>query len=336
MLLPLEYGGHPDAQTAMGRASIYSRLGAADPGLTIALPGPGLALPPVLALATPEQRANFFGRFQRDRPTWAAFAITEADAGSDATALTMVAEERGDHFVLNGSKYFITNGGRAEVVIVFATVDRKRGRFGIKAFMVDAASEGFSVDRTEDMLGLRSSQLAVLTMKDCKVPKECLLGGERRADSFTGAQASWDYMRPLLSSLIVGTTMRNLETICGAFEADGTPGRRRARQISCSGLRARVHMAWQLVLKAAWMFDHAGGSALDSSMAKAAAASVAAEVSYLACSTMQDVSLEESASLEMFVRNAKAFDILEGTGDMQRLMITKLMGGRSRGLIFGS
>jgi acyl-CoA dehydrogenase len=141
-------------------------------------------------------------------------------------------------------------------------------------------------------------------------------------------------MRPLLASLIVGTTERIFTSICEIAALDGYAGRRLGQCLSGSSLKGRILMAWHLVLKAAWMFDHGGATAIDSSMAKAGAASIASEVSQLAASILPILQADPDRSLERFIRNAKAFDILEGTGDMQRLMIAKLLGPSGRKLTF--
>lgn len=330
-LVPPEYGGELALWPLMRRVLLMEQMGYADPALALALPGPGLSTPPLVALASEEQKQRFFRRFESDVPTWGGFAITEPDFGSDATAMRTTAKETADGYVLNGTKCFITNGARADFVITFATVDRGRGRFGVRAFAVDRGSPGFEVVRLEKMLGLRGSQLAVLSYADCKVPKENMLrrGNESRLhDAFAGAQSSWDYFRPILSSVIVGNCQRIRDELAEHLEAGGRPADPRfiGRQVDevLVDMDRKIRAARLLCHKAAWKHERGLPVSKDSSMAKAFASRVAMEIAQSAIQLLGLEGLGQCQVLERCYRDAKAYDILEGTGDMQRLMITRL------------
>ncbi|QIE24714.1 Acyl-CoA dehydrogenase, middle domain [Caballeronia sp. SBC2] len=129
-LVPAGRGGCPALQSLVAQATLMAYLGEADASLTLALPGPGLAMPPVVALASVKQREQFLRRFESDAPRWGAFTITEPDCGSDATAMRTSARKTGRGWVLNGTKCFITNGARANCVITFATINRQMGHYG--------------------------------------------------------------------------------------------------------------------------------------------------------------------------------------------------------------
>ena len=190
--IPVAYGGLDITQTALQRAVLFERIGEICPSLPISMPGPGLSMPPVLYLGTEEQKRQYLQRFlNRNAPVWGAFAITEPGCGTDAAALKATAIQDGGDYLLDGEKCFITNGARAEVVVAFVNAYPSKGRFGIRAFIVPTNTPGFQVDRCEDMMGLRSSQLAHLSFNNCRLPKECMLGHNGRRgpliDAFTGA-----------------------------------------------------------------------------------------------------------------------------------------------------
>ncbi|PMS16816.1 acyl-CoA dehydrogenase [Trinickia dabaoshanensis] len=329
-LVPLAYGGCPDAQSLVSRVILMEYLGYADAGLALALPGPGLAMPPVLELASARQQADFFEHFRSETPRWGAFAITEPDCGSDATAMRTTARKTAHGWVLNGTKCFITNGARADCVITFATVNRQVGRFGIRAFRVDRGTPGFSVARIERMSGLRVSQLAVLSYADCEVPEEALLsrGDENPLDdAFSGAQQAWDYFRPLLSAVMIGACRRVRDDLATYFDAGAHPAHERHRiadvEASLLDVDRQITAAQLLCHHAAWKTDHGIATSMDSSIAKAYASRVAARVTRASLELAGLDGIAAYPSLEQSYRDAKAFDIMEGTGDMQRLMIAR-------------
>ena len=329
-LVPTRNGGCAALQSLVAQATLMSHLAEADASLALSLPGPGLAMPPIVALACPEQQAQFFQRFETRAPKWGAFAITEPDCGSDATAMRTSARKTDRGWILNGTKCFITNGARADCVITFATIDRRMGRYGIRAFLVDSKTPGFAVSRIEHMVGLRATQLAVLTYTDCEVPEDKLLarGDERPLDdAFSGAQQSWDYFRPLLSAVMIGTCRRVRKDLATWLDAGGAPANQyqgvanvKARLLD---IDRQIAAAWLLCHCVAWKMDRGVATSLDSSMTKAFASRVAARVTREAMNLAGIDGLAACPSLEQSYRDAKAFDIMEGTGELQRLMITR-------------
>lgn len=329
-LVPTRYGGCPALQSLVVQATLMAHLGEADASLALALPGPGLAMPPVVALASPEQQAWFFQRFQSGTPRWGAFAITEPDCGSDATAMRTSARKTDRGWVLNGTKCFITNGARADCVITFATINRQMGRYGVRAFVVDSNTPGFAVSRIEWMAGLRATQLTVLSYTDCEVTDDALLarGDEKPLDdAFAGAQRSWDYFRPLLSAVMVGACRRVRADLSAWLDAGGSPTNRYhdAASVNASllDIDRQIAAAWLLCHCTAWKTDRGIAAALDSSMTKAFASRAAARVTRAAMDLAGIDGITASPSLEQAYRDARAFDIMEGTGDLQRLMIAR-------------
>jgi acyl-CoA dehydrogenase len=327
--MPVEFGGLPLTATALRRAVVFERIGRICPGMPMAMPGPSLSTPPVAALGTAEQKARYFGGFtERGEPVWSAFAITEPQAGSDAVAIRTVAVADGDGWIINGAKCFITSGARAEKVVVFASIAPDKGRFGIRAFVVERGTPGFTVERCEDMMGLRASQLASLSFVDCRVPNASMLGHTGRRgpliDAFAGAQRAWDYMRPALAAGMNGTCLGMLDLAERALDDDeaALPAMRlAAARDELALFRERVESARLLALRAAWQFDTDQRASLAASMAKAFSASLAMELAHRLATLFPLRALHCGDRIEKFYRDAKAFDIVEGTGDMQRLMI---------------
>lgn len=329
--VPVAYGGAPLTATAVRRVIVFERIGRICPALPIGLPGPGLSMPPVLALGTEEQKRDFFQRFAGPRrPVWGAFAMTEPQGGSDATAVRTVATRVGDRYILNGEKCFITNGRRADVVVVFATIDPSKGRFGIRAFVVPKGTSGFELGRGEDMMGLRASQLASLSFSSCELPAQAMLGhtGKRGPliDAFAGAQGAWDYMRPVLASLINGSCfgiLEHAEQLLDSEDEALTRAQRSTAREVLSQFRARTSAAQLLALRAAWRFDLGKPASLEASTAKAYSSTMAGELANELATLFPLQAAQVGRPIEKFYRDAKAFDILEGTGDMQRLMIAR-------------
>ena len=329
-LVPAVHGGCPAIQSLASRAVLMTYLAHADASLALALPGPGLAMPPVNALASVAQQTAFFHRFHSDVPRWGAFAITEPDSGSDAAAMRTTARKTGHGWILNGTKCFITNGARADCVITFATVNRQQGRFGVRAFLVPGNTPGLGIARIERMAGLRASQLAVLSYADCEVPEDALLrrGDEHPLDdAFSGAQRSWDYFRPLLSSIMIGTCLRVRDELAAFFEAGGLPVNARLGVTSVDDclldIDRRITAAHLLCQYTAWKVDCQVATPTDASMAKAYTSRVASHITREALELAGLEGIAAHPALEQGYRDAKAYDIMEGTGELQRLMIAR-------------
>lgn len=329
-LIPSADGGRFPDLDPLGWAAALEILGHGDPALTIALPGPGLAFPPIDALASPSQRAALFARFQSDRPVWGAFAISEPEAGSDATAIATTAQPDGDGYRLNGEKCFITNGARADVIVTFANLDPRRGRFGIRAFAVDQDNPGFSVVRTEPMYGLRASQLATLRFEDCWVPREAMLGGDgirhRFLDAFSAAQSSWDFMRPLLACIMVGSARAALETVSETVSKyeNATRLSADAMEHRLARLSREIASARALAYRAIWLTDRGLPATREAAVAKHAAAKAARSATEAGRELLTPKGWMAAPLLEKWRRDAIAFSIMEGTADIQVQNIVRL------------
>ena len=167
------------------------------------MPRQGLGNSAIASVADDEQLARFEGK-------WAAMAITEPEAGSDSAAIRTTAVLDGDEYVLNGEKIYVTAGERAELVVVWASLDRSKGRAAIKSFVVERSNPGMKLDRVEDKLGIRASDTAAFSLEDCRVPKENLLGSPEidAKQGFAGAMQTFDNTRPLVAAMAVGADAR--------------------------------------------------------------------------------------------------------------------------------
>src|SRR3954468_1787344 len=177
-----------------------------DVALLLSMPRQGLGNSAIASVANDEQLERFAGR-------WAAMAITEPEAGSDSAAIRTTAVLDGDEYVLNGEKIYVTAGERAELVVVWASLDRSKGRAAIKSFVVERSNPGMKLIRTEDKLGIRASDTAAFSLEDCRVPKENLLGSPDIdvKQGFAGAMQTFDNTRPLVAAMAVGLTRACLD-----------------------------------------------------------------------------------------------------------------------------
>src|SRR5437870_3568794 len=153
----------------------------------------------------------------------AAMAITEPDCGSDSAAIRTTATLDGDHYVLNGEKIFITAGERADAIVVWATLDKSKGRAAIKSFVVEKGTPGFEVVRVEHKLGIRASDTAVLRFENCRVPRENLLGTPEinTAQGFAGVMQTFDNTRPLVAAMAIGVARAALDETRQILSAAG-------------------------------------------------------------------------------------------------------------------
>ncbi len=177
-----------------------------DVGLLLSMPRQGLGNSAIASVASDEQLERYGGK-------WAAMAITEPEAGSDSASIRTTADLSGDEYVLNGEKIFVTSGDRADLIVVWATLDRKVGRAAIKSFIVERDNPGLKLDRLEHKLGIRASDTANFTLQNCRVPKEALLGDPEvnTKQGFGGAMQTFDNTRPLVAGMAVGVARASLE-----------------------------------------------------------------------------------------------------------------------------
>jgi acyl-CoA dehydrogenase len=302
-----------------------------DVGLLLSMPRQGLGNAAIASVADEEQAARYAGK-------WAAMAITEPEAGSDSAAIRTTAVLDGDEYVLDGTKIFVTAGDRADLLVVWATLDPSKGRAAIKSFVVRRDNPGLELVRLEDKLGIRASDTAEFVLKGCRVPKEDLLGGpgidtER---GFGGAMQTFDNTRPLVAAMAVGLTRACLDETRRLLAEAGVevdPDRPAASQHAAAatllGMEADAEAARLLTLQAAWMADNARPNSLQASMAKAKAGRTCVDVALRCVELCGSVGYSETDLLEKWARDAKILDIFEGTQQIQLLIVARRLLGKS-------
>jgi acyl-CoA dehydrogenase len=190
-----------------------------DTGLLLSWPGAGLGNAAIDAVATEEQLERFGHK-------WAAMAITEPEAGSDTASITTTAELDGEEWVLNGEKIFVTAADRCEAVVVWATIDKKAGRGGIKSFVVEKGAPGFKLDHLEKKLGIRASDTGAFVLNNCRIPKDNILGSsevkkEKTTAGFKGVMKTFDNTRPHVAAQGLGIARAALELTKEKLKEDG-------------------------------------------------------------------------------------------------------------------
>jgi acyl-CoA dehydrogenase len=307
----------------------------ADAALLLCLPGAGLGGPPVNATGTPEQKKHFLGMFDDMLKTtlkWGAYGLTEPGAGSDVAGIRTSCRKDGKHWVLNGRKCYITNGARAIWTVIFATVDPALGRAGHRAFVVEKGTPGFEVGKIEEKMGLRANETAELVLEDCRVPEENLLGGEEAYHSkegFMTAMKTFDNTRPLVGAMALGIGRAAYEYARDFVKDNYVLSRPIPRYAAIAERLARtgrrLEAARMLVWRATTMADLGQPNAKEASMAKAAAgqAAIAACIEAIEICGAHGSLATEHALLEKWFRDIKVYDIFEGTGNIQRVVISK-------------
>jgi acyl-CoA dehydrogenase len=302
-----------------------------DPAITLSLPGAGLGGPPVQSSGTPEQKERFLSIFKKDKPRWGAYALTEPEAGSDASSVQTTAKKIDDGYILNGQKIFITNGGRASWVVVFATVDSKLGKAGQRAFVIEKGTPGFRCSRISEKMGLRANETAELVMEDCFVPEENLLGGEalyQSSDSkqsgFQVAMKTFDSTRPIVAAMAIGIARAayeyTLDIVKREFPKQGSMYRLAAELLAET--EQDIAGARLLTWEAAWKADLGLANAKEAAMCKAYAGEMALDVCVKCLELLGPVGLNGHL-VEKLYRDVKVFDIFEGTNEIQHLIIAR-------------
>ncbi len=302
-----------------------------DQGVFISFPGPGLASPPIRIMATPEQKKIFYETFKSEEPKWGAFALTEPGAGSDVARIRTSARKDGEYYIINGEKMYITNGARAEWVVVFATVDPKLGRAGHRAFLIRKGTPGFRVSRIEKKMGLHASETAGLVFEDCKVHRDFLLGGEeyyKSKEGFKGAMETFNMTRPAVAAMAIGIAKAAYEHTRDYFAENymlkSTSTTMVKLRTELERMKRKLDMARLLCIKSAYLMDMKKPNAKEASQAKAYAPPIALDVITKCIELLgEEGTLEYHHIVNKAYRDIKVFDIFEGTGQAQRIVISK-------------
>ena len=286
-----------------------------------------LCVAPILEFGTDAQKQKYLPKLATGE--WlGAFGLTEANAGTDAAGQQTTAVDKGDYYLLNGNKIFITNAGYANVYIIFAMTDKSQGTRGISAFIVDADSEGFSVGKKEEKMGIRGSSTCELIFKDVRVPKENLLG--KIGEGFKIAMKTLDGGRIGIAAQALGIAEGALEESIAYVKQRKQFGKPIAAfqntQFTLSEMKVRTEAARLLVYQAVEAKESkAKDLSVKSAMAKLYAAETASFVTNRAVQLFGGYGYTREYPVERMMRDAKITEIYEGTSEVQRMVISSAL-----------
>jgi acyl-CoA dehydrogenase len=293
-------------------------------GINTSLVANNLAALPLIIAGSEEQKKKFLGRLTRE-PIFAAYCCSEPDAGSDVAGLSTKVTRRGDEYVLNGQKRWITNGGVASWYTVLATFDRSMRHKGIACFVVDAETKGVKSGRVEDKLGQRASNTTDVLFEDVVLGKDALVGGEDQG--FKIAMKTFDRSRPWIAAGAAGLIRRALEESKAYSLERKTFGVPIAQHQAVQFMMAEMAIAYEatrlLCHKAAWAVDQGQLDSVVSSYAKAYGADAAMRVAVDAVQIFGGYGYTKEYPVEKLMRDAKLLQIYEGTSQIQRVVIAR-------------
>ena len=286
------------------------------------MPGGRRGAGPVKANGTPEQKAEWLAPFAAGEKL-GCFALSEPGNGSDAGAASCTAADGGDHWVLNGTKAWITNGPEADAAVVLATTDKSQRHRGISAFLVEAGTPGFSRGKKEDKLGIRASGTCNLIFDGCRIPKEALLGTPGLG--FKIAMQTLYAGRIGIAAQALGIAQASLECATGyALERQsmGTPlAKLQAVQLKLADMATQIEAARLLTWNAAARQDAGDNFTKEAAMAKLAASETATFAAHQAIQVLGGMGYVTDMPAERHYRDARITEIYEGTSEIQRLVI---------------
>src|SRR5579862_3791117 len=319
--LPSEYGG--PGLGALDGALIEEEISWGCSGIQTSVGCNGLATAPVILAASESLKREYLGRLT-EAPLLASFCLTEPDAGSDVSGMKTTATRRGDKWVINGSKCFITNGEYANWYTVYAKTDREAGHRGISCFVVPRDA-GVVVDKHEDKMGQRASNTATVSFNDVEIPLENLVGEENKG--FKIAMMTLDRTRPGVAAMGTGVARAAMEFALEYSKERvqfGVPiAMHQAIQFMIADMSTKVHLARLATWNSAVLLDQGKRNTLESSHAKRFAADTAMEVTTDAVQVYGGYGFIKEYPVEKLMRDAKILQLYEGTAQIQRLVIAR-------------
>jgi acyl-CoA dehydrogenase len=302
-----------------------------DVALVLSIPFQGLGNAAISGVATDEQLRQL-GK------VWAAMAITEPGFGSDSAAVSTTAKLDGDEYVINGEKIFVTAGSRASHIVVWATLDKSKGRAAIKSFIVPREYPGVTVERLEHKLGIKASDTAVIRFENVRIPKDNLLGSPdiNVEKGFAGVMETFDNTRPIVAAMAVGIARASLEELRKILTDSGIEisyDKPAHAQSAAAAEFLRMEADWEsgylLTLRSAWQADNKIPNSKEASMGKAKSARVASDITLKTVEMAGTTGYSEDVLLEKWARDSKILDIFEGTQQIQQLVVARRLLGLS-------
>ena len=322
MMLPIEYSGA--GAGAVSYSLALQEIAAACASTAVTMSVTNLSSDPILKFGSEEQKRTFLVPLARGEML-GAFAVTEPEAGSDPGSMTTRAEDRGDHYLVNGSKIFITNGSRADVIVLIVRTGSEKSNRGLSALLLTKGTPGFRIGRRDEKMGLRASDTVELLFDDCRIPKENLLA--REGFGFRAAMAALDSGRIGIASQSLGIaraclqesvsyakTRRQFGKAIGSFQAI---------QWMIADTAAEIEAAHWLTLCAADRKDQGLPFTKEASMAKLVASETANRAAYRAVQIHGGYGYMREYKVERLYRDARVTSIYEGTSEVQRIVIAR-------------
>jgi alkylation response protein AidB-like acyl-CoA dehydrogenase len=322
MLTPEQYGGM--ALSRLTGALIYEQIAQADMATAVWLSVHNMVAGLIAKFGDDEQRQRWLPRLASG-DALGAFSLSEAHAGSDATAIRATARREGDDYVLNGSKYWVTNAGQADIYAVMLRTDAEAGSRGISTFIVERDAVGFSIGKLERKMGLRSSPTGELIFENCRIPAANRLSAE--GDGIKIALSSLDGGRVNIGSIAVGVAQAALDVAtryAGERQAFGKPlGAFEGIQFMLADMAMKTQASRLLVYEAAWKMDNGEQSVTAAAMAKCFATDSAMAVTTDAVQALGGAGYVRDWPVERYMRDAKVGQIFEGANQIQRIVIAR-------------
>jgi acyl-CoA dehydrogenase len=320
--IPAEHGGV--GLSLFESCLVVEELAWGCAGMTTSIMCNDLGLTPILLGGSEAQKKEWLGLLT-ERFRMVSFCLSEPEAGSDVAGMQLLAEKDGDHYVLNGTKCWITNGGVADVYTVFATLDRTSRHKGVCAFVMTSDTPGITKGKKEDKMGQRASDTRVIHFDNVRIPASQRLGQE--GEGFKIAMRTLDSTRPSIGALAVGIARRALEesvAYAKQRKAFGFPiAGFQAVQFMLADMAKDVEAARLLTQQSAWMIDQGLRASKNSSFAKCFATDVAMRAATDAVQIFGGNGYTKEYPVEKLMRDAKLMQIYEGTNQIQRLVIAR-------------
>lgn len=323
-LVPKGYGGQ--GLGVLDNCLIAEELAAGCMGMYVSIFVSTLALYPIIKFGTEEQKERFLRPFC-SKFSIASYCLSEVTVGSDPASMKTTAVLEGDTYLLNGTKMWITNGGFADLYLVFATTDPNKKHKGIICLIVPSHLDGITRGEPIDKMGQRASNTTAVTFNQVRVPKENLLGGEE--DGFKKAMAALDVTRPMIAIGAVGVARMAMELATQYAKKRiqfGVPiAQHQAIQFMLAEMAIGIEAARLLVYKAAWLADRGIRNSKEAAMAKAFASDMAMRVTTDAVQIYGGLGYTKWHPVEKLMRDAKVIQIYEGTAQIMRMIIARRM-----------
>ena len=322
--IPKQYGG--PGYGLLDSCIVVEEISSACPGIATSVFDNNLGAEPIVIGGNDEQKQRILTELTSEFKL-IAFATSEPTMGSDVAGMKCRAEKDGAEYILNGSKFWVTNGGHADYISIFATIDPEKKHKGIAAFIVDTKAEGVRLGKHIPKLGQRSSNTVAVNLKDVRIPKENILAKPGRG--FVLAMQTFAHTRPAIGAFAVGCARSAMEysiDYAQKREAFGRPIENfQMIQEKIANMYKDIEAARLLTYKAAWEADQGMDNNLSSSIAKAFASDVAMNVTTEAIQIFGGYGYLRTYPVEKLFRDAKLYQIYEGTSEIQRIVISRFV-----------